>query len=136
MNTRYALSVDVPMALPAAREVVTELLKQEGFGVLTEIDVQATLKKKLDVDVEPQVILGACNPGFAHQAIQSEDAIGVLLPCNVVLKQVGATTTRVFLTRVAGVFSLVDNDNLGPVASQVGARLERVAEELTRTAEA
>lgn len=136
MNTRYALTVDVPMALPAAREVVTELLKQEGFGVLTEIDVQATLKKKLDVDVQPHVILGACNPGFAYQAIQAEDAIGVLLPCNVVLKQVADKTTRVFLTRVSGMFSLVDNPHMGSVADEVGARLERIAEELTRTAEA
>lgn len=136
MNTRYALHVDVPMPLPAAREAVTALLQQEGFGVLTEIDVQATLHKKLGVEVEPHVILGACNPGFAHKAIQAEPAIGVLLPCNVVLKQVAENTTSVFITRVAGMFSLVDNAGMDTVAQEVGARLERVAEELTRIAEA
>jgi len=135
-DTRYALTVDVAMPIAATREIVTELLKQEGFGVLTEIDVQATLKKKLDVDVEPYVILGACNPKFPHQAMQLEEALGVLLPCNVVLKAVDERHTRVFLTRVAGLFSLVDNDGARTVADEVSSRFERIAEELRNVADA
>lgn len=129
-DTRYAITVDVPMALPAAREAVTALLKEEGFGVLTEIDVQATLKKKLDIDVAPYVILGACNPGFAHQAMQAEEGIGVLLPCNVAIKQVAAGKTRVWLTRVDGVFSLVDNDQMQGVADSVGRAMDKIAAQL------
>ena len=130
MDTAYALAVELPLSLPAARARVTALLKEEGFGVLTEIDLQATLKAKLGVDVEPQVILGACNPGFAHQAIQAEEAIGILLPCNVVLGEKEPGRTRVFLTRVEGLFSLVENPAMAAVASEVGARLARVAQAL------
>lgn len=132
----FTMKKELSVGYDEALARVPEALKSEGFGVLTEIDLQATLKKKLDVDVEPQVILGACNPGFAHRAIQTEDAVGVLLPCNVVLRQVAEGTTRVFLTRVSGMFSLVDNAAMAPIADEVGSRLERVAEELTRMAEA
>lgn len=130
MDTAYALAVDLPLALPAARERVTSLLKQEGFGVLTEIDLQATLKARLGVDVAPHLILGACNPGFAHQAIQEEPGIGVLLPCNVVLREETPGSTRVYLTRVEGLFSLVENPGMQAVAAEVGARLQRVAQAL------
>ncbi|MCK6502297.1 DUF302 domain-containing protein [Myxococcota bacterium] len=124
------------MDLPAARVVVTELLKQEGFGILTEIDVAATLKAKIGAEVEPYLILGACNPRFAHQALLAEEPVGILLPCNVALKQVRPGLTRVWLTRVPGLFSLVDNDAMGPVAGQVGGVMEKVIEELRRTAQA
>jgi uncharacterized protein (DUF302 family) len=135
-DARYALSADLPMDLPAARVVVTELLKQEGFGILTEIDVAATLKAKIGAEVEPYLILGACNPRFAHQALQAEEAVGILLPCNVALKQLGAGRTRVWLTRVPGLFGLVDNDAMAPIAAQVGGVMEKVIEELRRTAQA
>ena len=81
----YYFTKTVEMPLDQAVEHVTEALKQEGFGVLTEIDVQATLKKKLDVDFRPYRILGACNPQFAYQALQAEDKIGTMLPCNCLL---------------------------------------------------
>lgn len=135
-DTRYALSADLPMDLPAARVVVTELLKQEGFGILTEIDLQATLKAKIGAEVEPYLILGACSPRFAHQALQKEEAVGILLPCNVALKQVRPGLTRVWLTRVPGLFGLVDNADMGPIAVQVGGAMEKVIEELRRTAQA
>jgi uncharacterized protein (DUF302 family) len=86
----YGITRRIPSTtLAAARERVTAALKEEGFGVLTEIDVQATLAKKLDVQMDPYVILGACNPKLAHQALTKEPAIGLLLPCNVVLAQEG-----------------------------------------------
>ena len=135
-DTRYALSADLPMPLPAARAVVTELLKQEGFGILTEIDVKATLKAKIGADIEPYLILGACNPRFAHEALLAEEGLGILLPCNVALKEVAPGKTRVWLTRVPGLFSLVDNDAMGPVAAVVGGVMEKVVQELRRTAEA
>ncbi|RME28082.1 MAG: DUF302 domain-containing protein [Deltaproteobacteria bacterium] len=136
MSPHYAITVDVPMPLPVARETVVSLLAAEGFGVLTEIDVQATLHAKLGVDTEPHVILGACAPQFAWQAIQAEEAIGVLLPCNVVLRELRPGHTRVFLTRVPALFTLVDNEAMAPIAAEVGARIERVAEELRGTSEA
>ncbi|MDX1547693.1 MAG: DUF302 domain-containing protein, partial [Rhodothermales bacterium] len=94
MSTYYhARTLDLPFDDAIAH--VTEALKEEGFGVLTEIDVQATLKKKLDVDFRPYRILGACNPHFAHQALQAEDKIGTMLPCNVIVQQTGDGRTEV-----------------------------------------
>ncbi len=127
---RYAIPFDLSLDLPAARERLTAALAAEGFGILTEIDVAATLQKKLGVQVEPYVILGACNPRFAHQALQQEEAIGILLPCNVALKQVAPGKTRVWLTRVEGVFGLIDNPAMAKVARPVGEIMERIADRL------
>ena len=121
--------ISMPVNLPYERTVerVREELAKEGFGVLSEIDVKATLRKKLDVDFRPYVILGACNPPLAHRALTEERDIGVLLPCNVVVYAddrpghsiVSAVDPEVSLSRV-------DNDRLAPLAADVKARLTRV----------
>jgi uncharacterized protein (DUF302 family) len=105
---------------------VTELLKDEGFGVLTEIDVKETLKKKLDVDFKKYKILGACNPHFAHQALQAEDKIGVMLPCNVIVEEHEDGTVEVSAVDPVASMQAVDNDNLQPIAGQVRDNLKKV----------
>jgi len=110
---------------------VVELLSAEGFGVLTESDVKATLKKKLDVDFRRYVILGACNPPLAHRALQAEPDIGVLLPCNlVVTERDGGGCTVIAMDPVAA-FTLVDNPAIQPVADDVRQRLVRVLDRLS-----
>lgn len=110
--------------------LVTEALKQEGFGVLTEIDVQATLKKKLDVDFKKYRILGACNPQFAYQSLQAEDKIGVFLPCNVVVEE--NETGEVEVSAVDPVASMmaVQNPSLAATAGEVREKLLRVINNL------
>ena len=125
LTTDYTLTAttDLPFAEAVAR--VRDELQGEGFGVLCEIDVQATLKAKLDVDREPYLILGACNPPLAHQALQAEPDLGVLLPCNVVVYERGGRTT-VSAVDAERMLSIVGNDALGPVAAEVRERLARV----------
>ena len=105
---------------------VTAALKDEGFGVLTTIDVKDTLKKKLDVDFRRYVILGACNPSFARQALEGEPQIGLLLPCNVVVQEAPAGRVVVSIGDPKAMFSLVDNPAVAPVAVEAEARLRRV----------
>ena len=114
----------VPQA-QAIERVKAELAK-EGFGVLSEIDVQATLKKKLDVDRPPYVILGACNPKLAHQALEAEPSLGVFLPCNVDVFQGEDGATYVQAVRPDVMFRLVDNPKVQPIAAEVDAKLTRV----------
>ena len=109
-----------------AIEKVTEELKKEGFGVLTEIDVKATLKKKIDVDFKPYRILGACNPAFAHKALSAEDKIGVFLPCNVVVSQNDNGDIEVSAVDPIASMTSVKNDSLGDIAGQVQEKLKRV----------
>lgn len=116
--------------LPGRRfdEVVArtrEALAAEGFGVLTEIDVQATLKKKLGVERRPYLILGACNPGLAHRALEAEPSIGVLLPCNVDVFEADDGELRVQAIDPRKVFELVANPAVRPIAEEVAAKLER-----------
>lgn len=110
---------------------VREALATEGFGVLTEIDVQATLKKKLGVDRKPYVILGACNPKLAHQALEAEPGIGVFLPCNVDVFQGNDGATYVQAVRPRLMFELVDNSAVAPIADEVDARLRTMLDRLT-----
>lgn len=126
----YGFSIELKGNLDAIEQGVTEALKEEGFGVLTEIDVQATLKKKLGVDKRPYKILGACNPVLANQAIDAEPDIGLLLPCNVVLREEenGAITVA-FMDPVA-VMQLVGREELVTLAGEVRSRLERVRKQL------
>jgi len=127
LGTRYALTGETTLPLPDAVARVREELKTEGFGVLTEIDVQATLKEKLDIDSDPYVILGACNAPLAHQALQAEPDLGVLLPCNVVVYERGGVT-HVSAVDAERMLSIVENPELAPVAEDVRARLAAVVE--------
>jgi uncharacterized protein (DUF302 family) len=109
---------------------VREALKAEGFGVLTEIDVKATLKEKLDVDRTEYVILGACNPPLAHQALEAEPLIGLLLPCNVVVAAEADGGVRVAAIKPDAMFRVVENPQLESIAGNVDARLRSVLEAL------
>jgi uncharacterized protein (DUF302 family) len=109
-----------------AVEKVTAALKSEGFGVLTEIDVADTLKKKLGIDFRRYMILGACNPDLAHQALGAEPQIGLLLPCNVVVQEAPEVGVIVSIAAPKAMFTMVDNASLTPVAEEAEARLRRV----------
>jgi uncharacterized protein (DUF302 family) len=121
----YVISRPTPLDFAAALARAREALKAEGFGVLCEIDVQATMKEKLGEDVGPYTILGACNPPLAHRALGEEPEIGVLLPCNVVIR-VEDGATMVEAIDPEGVFSLVGEPELDPVVTEVRERLVRV----------
>lgn len=124
----YAKTLDLPLDQAEAR--VREKLQEEGFGVLTEIDVKETLKKKLDVDFRPYRILGACNPQFAYQALQAEDKIGTMLPCNVVVQEAGEGQTEVIAIDPIASMQAVENAALQPVAQEVRERLRKVIDRL------
>lgn len=121
----YGIGGQVPFGHAEALEKAREALKGEGFGVLCEIDVQATLKAKIGEDIEPYVILGACNPKLAHQALSAEPDLGLLLPCNVVVYQ---REGRVYVKAIepGKMLSVVENPAVDPVATQVREKLERV----------
>jgi uncharacterized protein (DUF302 family) len=127
LATSYTLSTTTELDHADAVERVRDELKAEGFGVLCEIDVQATLNEKLGVDGEPYVILGACNPPLAHQALAAEPDLGTLLPCNIVVYRRDATT-HIAAIDAERMLSVVDNDDLAPVAAQVRDKLTRVVE--------
>lgn len=109
---------------------VTEELKKEGFGILTEIDVKETLKKKLDVDFKKYKILGACNPPFAYEALKAEDKIGAMLPCNVVVIEQAPGQIEVAAVNPIASMQAVANPNLGKVANEVQSKLKKVVESL------
>ena len=127
LATSYTLSSTSELDHAEAVQRVRDELRAEGFGVLCQIDVQATLKEKLDVDGEPYVILGACNPPLAHQALAAEPDLGTLLPCNVVVYRRDAMT-HIAAIDAERMLSIVGNDDLAPVAAQVRAKLGRVIE--------
>src|SRR5438876_3351309 len=127
LATAYTLTRPTPLRFADAVEKVRAELKTEGFGVLCEIDVQATLHEKLGVDGEPYLILGACNPTLAHQALQAEPDLGVLLPCNVVVYE-RRGETHISAIDPERMLSIVDNDQLRPVAADVKQRLSAVVE--------
>lgn len=133
-TTRYGIGITVPLPYERAVERIKEALATEGFGVLTEIDVAATLKKKLDVEFRPYVILGACNPPLAFRALSAERDIGLLLPCNVIVyaddipgRSVIAAMDPVEALRLSG------NEKIGPLAEDVKARLTRALEAVEHT---
>lgn len=128
LATGYTLRETTTAPFTEAVEKVRSELAAEGFGVLCEIDVQATLKAKLGVDTEPYLILGACNPPLAHRALEAEPELGSLLPCNVAVYERDAVT-HVAAIDPERMLSIVGNAELAPVAAEVKARLERVVEQ-------
>ena len=126
MSSKYVFGKTVEMNYEQALERVTQELAKEGFGVLTEIDVAATLKRKLGKDIPPYKILGACNPQFAHRAIEAEPQIGALLPCNVVVRNDAAGKTLVEIMDPRAVLQLVGRPEIAEIAGEVRNRLERV----------
>ena len=127
MNYYFSKSMHIPFEDAVAK--VTESLKQEGFGVLTEIDVQATMKKKLDVDMPSYKILGACNPSMAYQAIQIEDKVGTMLPCNVIVQE-KADAVEVSAVDPVASMQAIENPGLKDIAEQVKAKLKDIIEHL------
>ena len=125
MKTPYGISVDVDLPYEQAVARTTEALKAEGFGVLTTIDVKATLKAKLDVDFRRYVILGACNPPLAHRALSEELELGLLLPCNVIVYERDGGGSTVSAMNALAAMSFTGNPALEPIAEEASDRLER-----------
>ncbi|HVB66388.1 MAG TPA: DUF302 domain-containing protein [Acetobacteraceae bacterium] len=130
----YHLSRTVALPFDAAIAATTDSLKRHGFGVLTEIDVQATLKKKLDVAFRPYRILGACNPQFAYKALQEEDKIGTMLPCNVVIQQRDGGKVEISAVDPVASMQAVGNPKLAAVAEQVRSMLRQAVEDIAPAA--
>jgi uncharacterized protein (DUF302 family) len=128
MSYYFSKTLDISFEDAAAK--TTEALKQEGFGVLTEIDVKDTLKKKLDVDFRKYIIIGACNPPFAYQALQAEDKIGLMLPCNVIVQETPDGKTEVAAIDPVASMKAVENDRLRDIGNKVREKLNRVIESL------
>ncbi len=127
----YTITTTVNLPYKAAVDAVREALQQQGFGVLSEIDLAAALKDKLGVDVAPQVILGACRPPLAYEAIQADPSIAAVLPCNVVVRSLDEGTTLVEALDPQSMMRLADNDTLRKVADDAGRRLEATLAALT-----
>lgn len=132
MNPPLSFQIKLSDNYDKAVEKVTAALKAEGFGVLTSIDVKATMKEKLDAEFRPYVILGACNPPLALRALQSETQVGLLLPCNVTVEEAdgGALVSIINPEAMLGMKPLSENETIGEVAAEARRRLERVAESL------
>lgn len=128
MTYHFSKKLQIPFHEAISR--VTDALKQEGFGILTEIDVQQTLKKKLDIDFRPYRILGACNPPLAYQALQAEDKVGTMLPCNVIVQDAGGGLVEVSAVDPVASMAAIDNAKLGELAKTVQAKLRNVIDSL------
>jgi uncharacterized protein (DUF302 family) len=131
--TTFTLSRTLPLPYADTVGRVREALAEQGFGVLTEIDLAATLKTKLDVEIAPEVILGACRPQLAHAAIQAEPSVAALLPCNVVVRSLGEDTTLVEVFDPSAMMALAGNHALDDVAAEAGRRIAAVLDDLDRT---
>ncbi len=125
-HTKYAYRIELPVSFDAALESTTEALSNEGFGILSEIDVKETLKKKLDVNFRRYRILGACNPPLAHQALLAEDDVGLLLPCNVIVAEIDNSRTRIAAIDPLAAMTISDNRAVEPIAAKVAEKLKRV----------
>jgi uncharacterized protein (DUF302 family) len=129
-DTEYTLSGTTSLDFHEAAARVRATLKDEGFGVLTEIDVQATLKDKLGEDIPPYLILGACNPPYAHRALQLEPELGTLLPCNVAVYEQQNGTTRVSGVDPVAMLGTVGRTDLEPIADEIQEKLERALQKV------
>lgn len=127
----YYFSKVLGVSFQEAIDRVTEELKKEGFGILTEIDVKATMKKKLNKDLPNYIILGACNPPFAYEALQKENKIGLMLPCNVIVQELPDGNMEVAAVDPVASMKGIENSNLEEVANQVRQKLENVIDNLT-----
>src|SRR3990172_5149794 len=127
---KYYIGKTVSGGFPATVERVIESLKAEGFGVLTEIDVKATMKKKLDLDFRNYRILGACNPHYAFKALSAEDKIGTMLPCNVIVQELGENQIEVAAIDPIASMMAVENLSLGDIATEVQSKLKKVIDSL------
>jgi uncharacterized protein (DUF302 family) len=127
---QYYFSKTIDMTFDEAVGRVMDSLKKEGFGILTDIDVQKTLKGKLDVDFRKYRILGACNPSYAYKALLAEDKIGTMLPCNVIVQEADGGKTEVAAIDPIASMQSVDNQSLGDIALQVQAKLKKVIDNL------
>jgi len=125
-DTRYGMRIELPVSYEEAVEKSTQALKAEGFGVLTTIDVKATIKQKLDKDFRKYVILGACNPPLAYKALSAETEVGLLLPCNVVVYETEPGHSVVAAIAPLVTMSRVGNEELAPLGAEVDAKLRRV----------
>ncbi len=128
MTYHFTTTLDKPF--DDAIEFVTAALKEKGFGVLTTIDVKAAMKEKLDKDINPYTILGACNPGFAYKALQHENKIGTMLPCNVVVQKTDDGTIEVSAVDPVASMQAIENPDLGAVATEVRGMLKDVIDTL------
>ncbi|MHA1598989.1 MAG: DUF302 domain-containing protein [Alphaproteobacteria bacterium] len=122
----YHFTTTIDASFDAAIEIVTAALKEKGFGVLTTIDVQKAMKEKIDKDINPYTILGSCNPSYAYKALQAENKIGTMLPCNVVVQQTDAGTIEVSAVDPMASMQAIDNEDLGGIAMEVRGMLQEV----------
>lgn len=128
----YAFSAVLDTSYEDAVSRVTNALKEEGFGVLTEIDVKATLKKKLDADFRKYVILGACNPPYAHKTLQADLDVGLLLPCNLIVYETDDRKAYVSALNPISALEIIKNDQIRKIAEEVSAKLKRVIEKVSK----
>ncbi|HXK59918.1 MAG TPA: DUF302 domain-containing protein [Acidobacteriota bacterium] len=126
----YGFSVQISGGFEDAVQRVTEALKEQGFGIISDIDVRATMKEKLGIESQPYRILGACNPSVAHRALQADPDIGLLLPCNVVVRQASENTVTVSFMDPEAVLSLVNHNEIEELGNEVRQRLEKVRDAL------
>lgn len=127
---KYYINKTIAANFDKATELVREALKQEGFGILSEIDIQQTLKEKLSVDFRRYKILGACNPPYAYKALQQEDKIGTMLPCNVIIQETGENQVEVAAVDPSISMMVVDNKELAGIAGEIKGKLEQVIKSL------
>jgi uncharacterized protein (DUF302 family) len=130
LMSSYGIGKTVPLEYEEARAKVVEALKEQGFGVLTEIDVKRTLKEKLDAEFRKYVILGACNPPLAHRALQAEEDIGLLLPCNVIVYEAGSGQSKVSALDPGMMVGVTGSEALKGIAKEARERLEKALESL------
>jgi len=128
----YGITRHVAVGYEQAEKLTREALQEQGFGIMTEINVKKTLKEKLGEEFRPYLILGACNPKLAHRALSAEPDIGLMLPCNVVIYEEGPAQTRVEAISAQAALGIVDNDELGNVAKEVEAKLTAVMDAVAK----